>query len=159
MKRFRSVGTGIEVALDGSELAVLDRLGSLLSSAGSTEEDPARERLNPSIYPDDKSASREFDRLVGKERVETRSADRETFSGGIQSALTGAHVLTADEAAAWARVLGEARIVLAARGGVFEEGWPEDPGGQPEVALSMFLGFLVEELVTEMMLAMEEPDD
>lgn len=156
MSRFRAVPGGVEVSLIGPEIAVLYQLGSLLGAAGVDKSDPARERLTPKIYPDDDRASRDFDRLGEKERVEVRSADREIFNESLDSAVGGPVVLADLEAAAWARVLGEARVVLAARKGLFESGLPDDPGKDPEVALVTFLGILLDQLVGEMMTRIEE---
>lgn len=156
MSRFRAVPQGIEISLIGPEIAVLYQLGSLLGAAGVDKNDPARARLTPQVYPDDERASRDFDRLAEKERVEVRSADREVFNEGLDSAVGGPVVLTDAEAAAWARVLGEARVVLAARKGLFESGLPDSPGKDPEVALVSFLGILLEQLVKEMMTRIEE---
>jgi hypothetical protein len=112
--------------------------------------------LTPKIYPNDEHASRDFDRLAEKERVEVRSADREVFNQGLDSVVGGPVVLTDSEAAAWARVLGEARVVLAARKGLFESGLPDQPGKDPEVALVSFLGVLLDQLVGAMMARIEE---
>jgi hypothetical protein len=139
------------------EIAILARLGGLLGSAGVKKGDPATERLMPHIYPEDAQSSRDFQRLIGKERVEARSADREMFGRGLEAALAGPVLLTVDEAAAWARVIGEARIVLAARKGLFDTGLPDGNVDDPEVALVMFLGVVQQELVGEMLLTMEEP--
>ncbi len=158
MSRFQARDTGIAVTLAGPEIAILSRLGSLLGGAGVDKDDPARERLAPRIYPDDDTASREFDRLAGKERIEVRSADRETFARGLDAAAGGELLLTTEEAAAWLRVVGEARIVVAARKGLFEEGLPEGSVADPEVALVMFLGLVQEELVGEMLLNMEDTE-
>jgi hypothetical protein len=68
MSRFKATGSGIEVDLEAPEIAILSRLGSLLGAVGVEKSDPARVRLNPALYADDEGASREFDRLVGKER-------------------------------------------------------------------------------------------
>ena len=156
MSRFSVVPDGIEVSLIGPEIAVLYQLGSLLGAAGVDRNDPARARLIPQIYPDDERASRDFDRFGEKERVEVRSVDREIFNEGLDNAVGGPMVLTDEEAAAWARVLGEARIVLGARKGLFENGLPEQAGRDPEVALVTFLGILQEELVGEMLTRLGE---
>lgn len=156
MSRFRAVPEGIEVNLMGPEIAVLYQLVNLLGAAGVNESDPARDRLQPRLYRDDEKASREFDRLADKERVELRSADREIFNNGLDSAVGGSMVLSEEESAAWARVLGEARIVLAARKGLFETGIPDEPAGDPEVAFVMFLGLLQGELVDQMMEKLED---
>ncbi len=156
MSRFRGVAEGVQVMLNGPELALLTRLTSLLGAAGVERDDPARERLQPRIYPDDDTASREFDRLVGKERVEVRSNDRELFASRLDESVGGDLILTPDEAGAWARVIGEARIVLGARKGLFESGMPEDPSGDPEVAFIIFLGYVQEDLVAAMLSRMED---
>lgn len=156
MNVFRRAGSGIEVALEDSEASILARLGPLLSAAGVTKSDPARSRLNPTIYPDDDIASREFERLAEKERVEARSADRERFANTLRDATTGPTVLSYDDAAAWARVLGEARVVLAARHGLFESGLPDELPTDPEVVMVLLLGHLQEELVGQMLATMEE---
>jgi hypothetical protein len=155
MTWFQAKGALIEVTLQGPEIAILSRLASLLGGAGVERDDPARVRLLPKVYAADDAASREYDRLVGKEHVEVRSADRETFNSGLVAASAGPMTLTANEAAAWARVMGEARIVLAARKGIFEEGMPTEPVGDPEVAFIVFLGAMLEELVEQMLIVME----
>ena len=155
MSWFSAVDGGVEVSLSGPEIAVLSRLGSLLGGAGVENDDPARERLLPVVYPDDPEASREFDRLASKERVEARSVDREAFVAGLTAAASGTTMLRAEDAAAWARVLGEARIVVASRKGLFETGLPEGPIDDPEVAFLTFLGLLQEELVGAMLTSMD----
>jgi hypothetical protein len=155
MSRFEAVADGIEVTLIGPEIAVLYQLGSLLGAAGVDRNDPARERLTPRIYTDDEASSRDFDRLAEKERVEMRSADRETFNEGLDNAVGGTMTITDEEAAAWVRVLGEARIVISARKGLFDTGIPEESGNDPEVALVMFLGLIQEDLVGQMLKRMK----
>lgn len=156
MNWFQATGEGIEVNLQGPEIALLSRLGSLLGGVGVEKDDPARERLTPRIYTDDDVASREFDRLAGKERIEARSADRETINSGLAAAAAGPMILSREDAAAWARVIGEARIVLAARKGLFESGLPTETVDDPEVAFVMFLGAVQEVLVGEMLNGMED---
>jgi hypothetical protein len=156
MSRFSRKTGGIEVELEDSEVAILSRLSSLLGAAGVEKDDPARSRLNPKIYTDDGQASREFERLVGKERVEARSADRERFVDTLQAVAAGPIVLTDLDAAVWLRVLGEARIILSARKGLFDIGLPTEPPTDPEIALVMLLGYLQEELVGEMLAALED---
>ena len=156
MSRFRADADGVEVNLMGPEIAVLARLGGLLGSAGVDRADPARERLFPDVYPGDTEASRDFHRLAAKERVEGRSVDRETFARTLEAAREAPVLLSHEEAAAWARVIGEARVVLAARKGLFDTGLPDGMVEDPEVAFVMFLGVLQEELVSQMMLRMED---
>ena len=156
MSRFVATADGIQVQLLGPEIAILLQLGPLLGGAGVEKDDPAAPRLKPQIYADDATASREFDRLAAKERVEARSADRELFREGLGAAAQGEFVLSAADAATWARVLGESRIVLAARKGLFDSGMPTDRPEDPEIALVMYLGLLQEELVGQMLTTMKE---
>ncbi len=156
MNRFTATATGINVYLADTEIAILGRLVNLLGGAGVGNDDPAARRLRPVIYADDATASREFDRLAAKERVEARSADRERFADGLRTAAKGILSLNAEDASTWARVLGESRIVLAARKGLFESGLPDKRPEDPEVALVMYIGILQEELVAEMLATMED---
>jgi len=156
MSRFNAVAEGVEVTLIGPEIAVLYQLGSLLGAAGVDQNDPARTRLTPQVYADDEGSSRDFNRFADKERVEARSHDREVFNEGLDNAVGGTVTLTDEEAAAWARVLGEARIVISARKGLFETGMPDDTGNDPELALVMFLGLAQEELVGQMLRRLED---
>lgn len=158
MIRFRADGAEVEVVLDGSEVAILSSLDNLLGSAGVEKNDPARTRLSPVVYRDDEAASREFERFAAKERSDVRTDDRERFAEMLQAAANGRLLLKPDEAAIWARVLGEARIVLAARKGLFEQGLPTEAPSDPELALVMLLGYLQEELVGEMLKTMEDTE-
>lgn len=156
MKRFDGENNRITVKLTSSEVAILSRVATLLGGAGVDEGDPARSRLHPSLYPDDDAASREFERLAAKESTEVRSADRELFADTLRKAGRDTAELSVSEAGTWARVLGEARVVLAARKGLFESGLPDSIPRDPEVALVLLLGHLQEELVGEMLKMMED---
>lgn len=153
---FRANGSVVEVTLSASEVAVLTRLDELIGGTDVGRRDPARERLYPTVYGDDAQASREFERFAARERHEMRAADRERFAKTLEKAASGVVELDQDDAAAWARVLGEARLIVAARRGLFESSLPEDTGGDPEVALVMLLGYLQEGLVGEMLKTMED---
>lgn len=159
MSRFLASPEGVVMDLNAGELAVLAQVPGVLAGAGVTKDDPSTERLHPVLYPDDPAASREFERLAAKERIEAASADRESFAETLRRAAAGRMVLTSDEAGTWARVLGETRIVLAARKGLFEAGLPDEFPADPEVALVLLLGHMQEELVTEMLRTMEDVGD
>jgi hypothetical protein len=156
MSRFHGSEQGIALELNPSEVAILSRLPILVGNAGAEKDDPARQRLNPAIYPDDEASSREFERLAARQRDEVRSADRELFDETLRDAVAGRLLLSQEQAAAWARVLGEARIVIAARKGLFDTGLPTGLPTDPELALVLLLGHLQEELVSEMLGAMED---
>lgn len=142
------------MTLSSGEVAILSRMATLVEGVGVEKDDSARQRLNPDVYPGDEAASREFERLAARERVEARAADRELFDKTLLKASGGELLLSHAEAAAWARVLGEARVVLAARKGLFEAGLPTVMPSDPEVALVLLLGYLQEELVGEMLRTM-----
>lgn len=158
MSRFEAVADGIEVTLESMEIAIVSRLTTLLGGAGVERGDPARDHLSPRVYPNDKAASREFERLTAKENAEQRSSDREAFADSVTAAGGGTIVLTSEDAASWARVLAESRIVLAARRGLFESGMPDGRSLDPEVALIALLGDFQEELVAEMTKKMENAE-
>jgi hypothetical protein len=131
-------------------------MATLIAGVGVEKDDPAQQRLNPVVYPEDEVASREFERLAAREREEVHAVDRELFEETLLKASGGELLLSHEEAAAWARVLGEARVVLAARKGLFEAGLPTSMPSDPEVALVFLLGYLQEELVGEMLRTMED---
>jgi len=172
VSRFTAAGQKVLVALEPEEVAVLSRLPALLGSVGAAWDDPAQDRLNPEAYPGDLIASREFSRLTEKELTEARSADRERFADTLHR-LRERPVLHSVEAAAWVRVLGEARLVLAARHGVLgggpaaaEDDPPESvdlvelteppPETDPELLLVDYLGSLQDDLVGELLTGMGE---
>ena len=155
MIRFKANGTKIEVSLSGSEIAILSRLDDLIGSAGTERDDPARKRLFPAVYAEDDGATREFQRFSERERSELSVADRERFAATLNEASPEVLLLDRDDAAVWARVLGQARIILAARTGLFESGLPEGSPEDPDVALVLLLGYLQDDLVGEMLKAME----
>lgn len=168
MSRFTVAGQKVLVALEPEEVAILSRLPTLLGSVGASWNDPAHDRLNPEAYPGDTVASREFSRLTEKELVEARSADRERFADTLRR-LRERPVLRPGDAAAWVRVLGEARLVLAARHGTpaggpaaaDEQPAADDltvtpPAANPELMLVDYLGALQDDLVGELLTGMGE---
>lgn len=139
---FRSVADGIELSLADWESDALLAIPELLTSVGDRSSDPAADRLEQSPYPDDPEAAAEYRRLMAEEMAQSRSADRSAFELTVEQAPRGV-VLSIGEAEAWLRVLGEARLVLATRLGISNDGWEEDfPEHDPPVALLHYLGFL-----------------
>lgn len=140
MSRFARSGTGVAIGLSAAEVAILSRLSTLLGSVGSDAQDPAPGRLHPAVYPDDDTGSQELIRLTKDDLAAGRHADLEIFSRQLPQSMSGVEV-TVDEAEAWLRVLGLARIVLASRRGLFDL---DDLGSasaeDPDVALVHLLG-------------------
>ncbi len=138
---------GVGVDLQPWEVAALETLPGLLSSVGIVDPDPAARRLDPSPYPDQAEASEEFRRLMADETEKARLADRSAFEVSLQEAAHGL-VLSEAEAGAWLRVIGEARLTLAARMGIEEDGWEDElPGEDQTVALLHYLGWIQQSLV------------
>lgn len=145
MSRFSPAdGEGVDVALGRHEQVVLTQLLALLGSVGGDQDDPAAKRLDPDAYRDDADASHEFRRLTESELSIARDLDRATF----ERTVTSSH-LSVDEAEAWVRVIGDARLVIAARCGVVEGDaeWESRIEQNADLAVVAYLGFLQGSLV------------
>ena len=115
---------------------------------GADDGDPASARLTYDARPDDADASRQFRDLTAADLDEARRSDREAFLRTVDSL-----VITDDEAEAWMRVIGDARLALAARIGITEDGWEAGvgPGQPPELLLVSYLGGIQDALVRVLM--------
>lgn len=143
---FSLVAGGVELTLGSREADALLVVPSLLDSVGATGVDPGADRLDQAPYPDDKEAAAEYRRLMADEMAQSRAADRSAFSLTVEQS-SGGVTLSAGEAEAWLRVLAEARLVLASRMAISEDGWEEDlPEDDPAVALLHYLGWLQQSL-------------
>ncbi len=150
---FRRRAGAIEVGLDPAARMLLATLPGWLSTVGRDVDDPAVRRLSPPGVLDDPAADLEFRRLTGSDLDAARAADRETFEATVRTA----DVLSEADAEAWLRVIGDARLALAARAGVTvgdDEGWERSVDERPELGMVAWLG-AVQELLVEAM--MEEP--
>jgi hypothetical protein len=136
---FTRQGDEVRVKLDRDTRDVLAGLPELL--AGS---DDADGRLTYRVHPDDAEAEERYRELVGDSLDDLRRGDREALVRGIGDSTIGI-----EDAEAWMRVIGEARLVLAARLGIERDGWEEDadPAQNPEMALLTYLGYLQDRLV------------
>lgn len=134
----------IEVRLTAEEHALLERLPALLASVGAGS-DPATERLNPETYPNDGAAQQEYSRLMEAELRSARKTDEEAFA----SSLASSGSMSLEEAEAWMRVIGDARLTLAARKGLDDddERWEERAPHDPDLSLLLYLGYLQDSLV------------
>ena len=129
----------VEVRLDDDARTMLATLPDLIAAAGD-----AGGRLDYHAHPTDPDAERHYRELLGDSLEQGREHDRRTLSNG-----SGSRSLELEEAESWMRVIGEARLVLAVRLGIEEDGWQEtaDPMQNPEMALLSYLGFLQDRLV------------
>lgn len=150
----RRLGDGIHLRLSPAEADLLEVLPELLASLGDPAADPAAARLDPAAHPGDPEAEAEYRSLVDGEMEEARRRDRQVFSDTLTAAPRGL-VMDEEQAAAWLRVVGEARLVVAARLGVDEEGWEQAP--DQELAFLHYLSWLQECLVEALEAALDGP--
>ena len=136
---FTRDGDKVVVRLSAAEIAVLEDLPELI-----TRDRDAGGRLSYTAHPNDEAAEGRYRDLIGDDLDRLRSADRAAFATRLE-----AKELTLEEAEAWMRVVGEARITLAARLGIVEDGWERDAESSrdPEMALLGYLGYLQDALV------------
>lgn len=135
---FTRKGDDIAVHLGPDERRVLEGLTEVIEAAGD-----AGGRFAYTAHPDDAEAEAGYRTLVGDSLATARSQDRATMAATLD-----ARVLDGEAAMAWMRVIGDARIALAHRLGIEDDGWEEtqDPT-DPETALLMYLGYLQDTLV------------
>jgi hypothetical protein len=145
---FRRIRDGIAVRLDEQERRVVRLARDIVDGVGADEDDPAAARLSYDARPDDEDASRAFRELTADDLDQARRADRDAFLRTIDAA-----VLTDEEAEAWMRVIGDARLALAARIGITDDGWEASvrPGQPPELLLVGYLGGIQDALVRALM--------
>ena len=139
MRRFRSRSGVIELRLRDDEIDALSLMVGLLASVGHQEGDPAAERLSVAVYPEDADAQAEYGRLMAPELDGQRSRDRATVTSSLEAASDGPVNLTTAEAESWLMVINEARLALAARLGIEEEGWGETTDDRSPPAPAMVL--------------------
>jgi len=143
---FRAARDQVELRMETWEADALKVVPELLESVGEAGADPGADRLDQAPYPDDPEAAAEFRRLMADEMAQSRAADRSAFALTVEQAPDGV-ILSIGEAEAWLRVLAEARLVLAARLGITEDGWEADLSeDDPPVALLHYLGWLQQSL-------------
>ena len=151
MHRFSPHPDGVMLTLFPEEAEALVMLPEMLDSVGEVPGDPAASRLAVSAYPDDPDADAEFGDWLGPQLNIRRAADRSAVTTSLEVARTEPVVLSMEEAEAWLLVLNEARLTLAARLGIIEEGWGDDQeldNMAPPLAYLTFLTYLHGELTT-----------
>lgn len=135
---FERDGEFILITLSDPERVAIAGLAEVIEAAGGADG-----RFEYQAHPEDPAADRRYHELVGDDLATLRAADRGTFLEAL-----GAESLEIEQAEAFMRVVGEARIVLAGRLGIEEDGWEETASIEdPEVAMLHYLGYLQESLV------------
>ena len=141
---FRHRGDAIVVKLTTRELSLLRAVPEVLDQLDSAPEDPAYARLHLPAHPDDPEAEEQYHDLVADDLERMRRADRARFT-----ATLGGESLDFEDAQAWMRVLGDARLVLAVRMGIEDESWDDDRAlaESREGVMLQYLGYLQDSLV------------
>jgi hypothetical protein len=138
----------VYVELSTEATTLLSQLPALLSTVGVVDSDPGYEVLHRPLYADDSLADAELSDLAAKEVDRQRVADRQV----VHDIGAGATSMTEREAHGFLRSVNEARLVLAARAGVFEEGaaWEDRISQDPALAAVAWLGYLQGELIEQL---------
>ncbi len=140
---FRRRGPEIDLDLSPAETELLSLAVPLLEGAVAGDPGPGR---SPARYPHfrahpgDDEAEAHFRDLTAGSLEADREADRRRFTASLERGTLGT-----EDAAAWLRVLGEARLALAGRLGVAETGW-EQARPSPGLALLHLFGSVQDEM-------------
>lgn len=145
---FRRTDDAIIIEVTGQEADFLRQIPLLLESVGAQEGDPGHSVLHRPLYLDDRDVDAEMRALVSEEIEAQRVADRSV----LERYSRERSVLTIEEAHGLLRSINEARLVLAARSGAFEEGpsWEDRIDQDPALAAVAWLGYVQTELIGEL---------
>lgn len=108
---------GLHLEMPDWMVSFLSDVPELLATVGTSEADPAADRLEVPVYLDDAEANEDWWRWMGGELAESKSADRSAFTEILAGAEAGIDISEL-EAYAMLRVLTETRLVIAARAGL-----------------------------------------
>ena len=144
MYPFSVEGGGIGVLLAPGEREVLRAVPILLRSVEVDDGAPAWSRLRAVGHLDDPGAAAEFRELTAGMLDDARTADLERLEETLEDDL-----LDPADAECWMRAIGEARLAVAARLGIEEDGWEEqgEDAELVETTVLRVLGYLQDALV------------
>jgi hypothetical protein len=109
--------------------------------------DDAGGRLDYTAHPGDPDADRRYRDLVAGSLDELRVEDRRRFETVVSGAASPPAAVES-----FMRVVGEIRLILAARAGIEDDGWEQDAAtDDPEVAMLGWLGHLQDAAVGVLM--------
>jgi hypothetical protein len=142
---FRWMDDSLFVEVADQEAAFLGQIPSLLDSVGTEPRDPGYSVLHRPLCLDDGSVDDELWSLVSEDLETQRLADRSV----LERFLVERSGMTLDEAHGLLRSLNDARLVLAARAGAFEDGsaWEDRIDESPALAAVAWLGYVQMELL------------
>ena len=142
---FQRTADAVVMEVTAREAAFLRQIPELLDSVGVGHEDPGYSVLHRPLCLDDHEVDGELQALVSPTLEAQRLADRSV----LERCLRERSPMTIDEAHAFLRSLNEARLVLAAREGAFEDGptWEDHIEENPALATVAWLGYVQSELL------------
>jgi hypothetical protein len=133
MPGFRRRGPEIDLDLPEEEAGLLLIALPLLEGVSPDDPaDPAGRRLRYRAHPGDADAEARFGELTAGSLECDRAADRGRFAASLRRGT-----LNAEDAGSWLRVLAEARLALAARLGIEEEGWEHAEAGESSAGMAL----------------------
>jgi hypothetical protein len=141
---FRRLGDVIVMEVSDQEAVFLGRIPSLLDAVEMDQGDRGYAVLHRPLCLDE-DLDAELRVLVSQEMDAQRRADRDVFLRCVRDRST----MTLDDAFGFLRSLNEARLVLAARAGAFEEGpaWERRIDQDSSLAAVAWLGYIQGELI------------
>lgn len=148
---FRLRGGMVEVRLADAERELLRAIPDLTEGIRLDDGGPSWATERGTVHRSDPGSERRYQELTGGMLDDARRTDRRLFRESLER-----EVLTLPEAEAWMRLIGGARLGLAARLGIEEDGW-EGRAGDETLELSMLrlLGYLQETLISELAAALD----
>jgi hypothetical protein len=127
------------------QVTLLAQIPAVLDSVSVEPEDPGYAVLHRPIYLDDQLVDADVQAFASQEMETQRAIDRSV----LERITKERNVMTVEEAGGLLRALNEARLVLAARAGAFDEGlsWEDRIEGDPGLAAVAWLGYIQGELI------------
>lgn len=142
---FFRTGNTIVMEATAQQVTLLAQIPAVLDSVSVEPEDPGYAVLHRPIYLDDQLVDADVQAFASQEMETQRAIDRSV----LERITKERNVMTVEEAGGLLRALNEARLVLAARAGAFDEGpsWEDRIEGDPGLAAVAWLGYIQGELI------------
>ena len=146
---FHRTGNTIVMEATAQQVTLLAQIPAVLDSVSVEHEDPGYTVLHRPIYLDDQLVDADVQAFASQEMETQRAIDRSV----LERVTRERNVMTVEEAGGLLRALNEARLVLAARAGAFDEGpsWEDRIEGDPGLAAVAWLGYVQGELIAALM--------
>lgn len=139
MTPFERSSGSITVRLSSEERGILATVPRMIEESGD-----AGGRFDYLAHADDEEAEHRYKELIGSSLEDARAHDRARLAETVHD-----EVIDDETAQAWMRAIGDARLVLADRLGIEEDGWEEvrSPADSALDAMLAYLGGVQDALV------------